>query len=270
MAQFSALQSRVQTEIIDASTAVTSLIPTWINAAIFWLQAKHNFQVQQAEAPFVTSSTPALGNSQTHIIGQIPADWKCKRGLPYYQLFIGEAVQMDWLVEREYVYRKWARADYNQVGPPSDLFIGEAENAAFPPTGGSPSNNMTGLNIETYPFPDGSSDWSDGNYRIFVPYYRYLPALVNSTDTSWFTLDGNQAEFVVRFSVYRGFLANEDEQRAMVHFKEAFGNWDGSRDVTLGGLARQVMDMDKGIVAQPARHLAMRRDVYAQRDQRRQ
>lgn len=270
MATFSALQSRVQTELIDLSSAVTSLVPTWINAAIFFLQAKHNFQVMQAENQQVTSSTPALGTSQTHILTQLPTDWKCKRGIPYFAEFIGDVQQMEWLPEREYVYRKWGIADYNQVGPPCDLFIGEAENAQFPPIP-NPSNNLVGLNIEVYPFPDGSSDWADGNYRINIPYYRYLPALVAGGDTNWFCIDGPQAEFVVRYAVWMGFMVNEDEQRAQVHRAMALGQqYDGSRDVTLGGMARQVIDMDKGIMAQPARYLTMRRDVFARRDQHRQ
>lgn len=271
MATFSAIQSRIQTELIDVSSAVTALVPTWVNAAIFWLQAQHNFQVMQAESQQVTSSTPALGVNQTHILCQLPTDWKCKRGIPYFEMFIGEAQQMEWLNEREFVYREWGWGDINQMGPPCKLFIGEAENAQWPPVPTNPSNNLVGLNIEVYPFPDGSSDWSDGNYRINIPYYRYLPALAAGTDTNWFCIDGPQAEFVVRYGVWMGFMANEDEQRAMIHQKQAIGaQYDGSHAQTLGGWARTVIDMDKGIVSMPMRHLAVRRDVYARRDQRRQ
>jgi hypothetical protein len=271
LATFSTLQQRVKDELIDAPTVVTTYVPTWINAALFWLQAQHNFQVMQSELQVTTSSTPALGSSQTHVLTQIPADWKCKRGIPYYAWFIGYVQQMEWFAEREYTYRQWNAADYNQVGPPCHLLIGEAENAQYPPVPSSPSNNLTGLNIEVFPFPDGSSDWSDGNYRIHIPYYRYLAALSAGGDTNWFTLDGPQAEFVVRYAVWQGFLILEDEQRASVHKTMAVGaQYDGSRMPSLGGWARMVVDMDKGIMSQPARQLGMRRDVYAPRDQRRQ
>lgn len=270
MATFSALQSRVLSELIDAPTVVTTLVPTWINAAIFWLQAQHNFQVQWAENQQVTSSTPALGTSQTHVLCQLPTDWKCQRGIPYFRFFIGNVQQMEWLKTREVLYRQWNAFDYNQVGPPCHLFVGEAENALVPPVPTNPSNNLVGLNIEVYPFPDGSSDWSDGNYRISIPYFRYLPALSAGTDANWFTLDGPQAEFVVRYAVYQGFMAMEDEQRANAHKAQALGaQYDGSRAVTLGGWARMVLDMDKMINNAPGRQLAMRGDVYAARDQRR-
>src|SRR5271155_4140872 len=178
MATFASMQARVLNWLIDTPSAVVAEVPTLITAGIAWLQAQHNFQVMQADALYVTPSTPALGTAQTHVIGQIPADWKCKRGEPYYVEYIGDMIRMHWQAEREYMYRKWNPADVSQVGAPKDLLIGEAENALYPPVGGSPSNSMTGLNIETFPFPDGSSDWSDGNYRVHIPYFRYLPALV--------------------------------------------------------------------------------------------
>lgn len=271
MATFSALQARVIAELIDVPSGVTTYAPTWVNAALFFLQAQHSFQVQEAEAQFVTASTPALGASQTHVFGYLPADWKAKRGMPYFTRYIGSTRLMTWQAERQMMYRTWNPSDVNQIGEPSDLLIGEPENTQVPPSGGSPANLMTGLTLECYPFPDGSSDWSDGNYRINVPYSRYLPALVAGGDQSWFTLDGPQAEFAVRYAVAQGFFFNEDEQRASLHLAMAVGKgYDGSRAVTLGGWARTVIDMDKGIKAQPARQLAMRRDVYARRDQWRQ
>jgi hypothetical protein len=271
MATFSSMQTRVLSWLIDTPSAVQTEVPTLLTASIAWLQAQHNFQVMQAEAQYVTSSTPALGTSQTHIIGQIPSDWKCKRGDPYYVMYIGNKRRMHWQPEREYMYRKWEPFDINQVGQPKDLLIGEPENAQYPPAGGSPSNSLTGLNIECFPFPDGSSDYSDGNYRINIPYYRYLPALAAPTDTNWFCLDGPQAEFCVSNAIWQGFMMNEDEQRASAHKVRALGSaYDGSHEQTLGGWARTVIDMDKGIMSMPARSLSVRRDVFGSKDQYRQ
>jgi len=271
MATFSAMQARVLNWLIDTPSAVQAEVPTLLTASIAWLQAQHNFQVMQAEQQYITSSTPALGTSQTHVIGQIPVDWKCKRGDPYYVMFIGSKRLMHWQPEREMMYRKWEPADISQVGAPCDLLIGEPENALVPPVGGSPSNSLTGLNIEAFPFPDGSSDWQDGNYRVRVPYYRYLPALSLSTDTNWFCLDGPQAEFCVSNAIWQGFMMLEDESRASSHRARAIGStYDGSHGQTLGGWARTVIDMDKGIMSMPARTLSVRRDVNASRDQYRQ
>lgn len=271
MATFQAMQTRVIANLIDAPNGVSTYAPTWINAGMFFLQTMHSFQLQEAEAQFVTSSTPALGAAQTHVFGYMPADWKAKRGMPYLTRYIGSTRMLTWQAERQMTYRAWNPSDVNQIGEPCDLLIGEPENAQVPPQGGSPSNSMTGLTLECYPFPDGSSDWSDGNYRLNIPYYRYLPALVAATDATWFTLDGPQAEFLVAYATSQGFLFNEDEARAAAWAGIALGkSFDGSRAPSLGGWARLVVDMDKGIKAQPARQLAMRRDVYAPRDQWRQ
>lgn len=271
MANFSAIQARVQANLIDIPSSLAQFTGTWVNAAISVLQTMHSFQVQEAEGQYVTTSTPALGANQTHVFGYIPADWKSKRGMPYYVRYIGSTRMLVWQAERQMMYRTWNPTDVNQIGEPCDLLIGEPENAQVPPTGGSPSNQLTGLTMEVYPFPDGSSDWSDGNYRINIPYYRYLPALVAATDSNWFTLDGIQAEYVSSYATWMGFMFNEDEQRAQAWKAMAVGvQFDGSNEATLGGFGRMVVNADKGIKSQPARQLAMRRDVYALRDQWRQ
>ena len=268
MATFSALQTRVQNWLIDTPTHVVNEIPVLITSSIAWLQAQHNFQVMQAQTQFVTSSTPALGASQTHVIGQIPTNWKCQRDVnPYYVLYIGSVRELTWQPNRTMCYRRWNAADVNQVGPPGDLLLGEATNSTIPDPD-NPDLNLTDLNIEVYPFPDGSSDWSDGNYRINVPYFGFLPQLSAGTDANWFTKDGPQAEFCVANAVWQGFMMMEDEARAQAHMRRALGaQYDGSHAASLGGWARSVIDMDKGILSMPGRSLAMRRDVYGPRDQ---
>lgn len=265
MATFSAMQSRVQSELIDVPSSLVALVPTWINAGILWVQAQHNFQVMQAETVYVT---PAVSQTNpTHILGQIPSDWKCKRENPYFVTFLGVPYRMGWQASRPDMYRKWEAADVNQIGMPADLLIGEPVNSTYPDPS-NPDNELADLNIEFYPYSDGSSDWSDGNYRIHLPYFRYLAPLVASGDQNWFTQDGPGAEFCVRYAVTQGFLFNEDESRAAVHAKACFGaRYDGSQAQTLGGWSRMLIDKDKGIMAMPARFLRMRRDAYASADQ---
>lgn len=267
MATFAQIQARVQAELIDIPSGLLPYIPTWINAGILWLQAQHNFQVMQGEAAYVTP--PASSSTPTHVLGTIPADWKAKRANPYYVTFLGTPYRMSWQADRSSMYRTWEVDDVNQIGQPSDLLISEASNVTWPdPANPQPDNLMAQLNIEYFPYSDGASDWSDGNYRVRIPYYRFLTELVAGTDQSWFTLDGPRAEFCVRYAVTQGFLFNEDESRAAVHAKACFGGaYDGSRAVTLGGWARTVIDMDKGIMVQPARFLRMRRDAYGPADQ---
>jgi hypothetical protein len=140
----------------------------------------------------------------------------------------------------------------------------------------SPDYAITARNIEVYPYPDFSSDWSDGNYRVNVPFWQYLPALSANGDSSWLTADGPQAEFLVAWATGMGFDMDWDDGegaggRAQGWYRRAAGpKFDGANAQTLGGWGRQVLNLDVGIVGNPAKALIPRRDMFGMRDQWRQ
>jgi hypothetical protein len=79
---------------------------------------------------------------------------------------------------------------------------------------------------DIYPIPDGNSDYVDGEYRIKVPYWRYLPALVADGATNWFT--ENAEEYLVNKATAEAFALDWDENRmaiweakADIRYKEA-------------------------------------------------
>lgn len=271
---FTTLQNRVNTRIIDLPSAVSAEVPTLINDAIHFICANHNFKVMESELTFTTGSTnvPSLaGNNAdgttaaSHTIGQISSDWKEIRGDAYYQSFVGWTKDLFWQPSRSYTYRRWAPQDPNQIGPPRDLLLGEAKNAVVPDPS-NPDIDMSNLNIEVYPFCDGNSDWSDGNYRIRVPYWRYLPDLSAGTDHNWFSDWGDA--FLIDYATMRGFELDWDEQRATFWRAEALGpNWDGFTYNTLGGTARNLINRDKSYRFAPGKTFVPRRDVNAPRDQ---
>lgn len=260
---YSTIQTRVQTRVIDLPTAVLNEVPTLINDAIHFLCAGHNFRVMQAEFDLVTTNS-----TTTHVIGQIPSDWKEPREKAYYLSHIGWTKQLEWQPNREYTYRRWAPLDPNQIGPPRDILLGEAESADFPDPG-NPDQDLSQLNIEIYPLSDNQSDWPDGQYRIKIPYWRYLLDLSAGTDHNWFSDWGDQ--FLIDYATYQAFLLDWDEARASVWKIETFGpSWDGVNYNTLGGSARRVINRDKSLGFAPGRVLVPRRDVNAPRDQWRQ
>jgi hypothetical protein len=254
---YGAIQTRVQTRLIDLPPAVLAEIPTLINDAVRFLTNSHNFKVQRAEADFTTVAS-------THVLGPVPADWKEPRENPYHVLNVGTTRELVWQPIRAYMYRKWPATDPNSIGPPRDLLLSEAESADFPTT---PSPDQTGMasNIEVFPLSDNTSDWPDGQYRIKVPYWRVLPDLVNTGDTNWFTDFADR--YLVDFATYQGFLLDWDEQRAGIWQQQAMGRFDGINYNTLGGWARSAINLDKSLLMAPGRTLTPRRDVMAQRDQ---
>jgi hypothetical protein len=62
------------------------------------------------------------------------------------------------------------------------------------------------------PLPNQNSLYTDGNYRIFIPYWKYLALLSASGDQNWFTV--NAEEWLTYQAASLAFLANEDEQAA--------------------------------------------------------
>jgi len=260
---FTTLQNRVNTRVIDLPSAVSAEVPTLINDAIHFLCAAHNFKVMEAEFQLITSSS-----TTSHILGVIPTDWKEQRNEPYYVSNVGWTKEMMWQPNRDLVYRRWAPFDPNQIGPPRDLLLGEASNTTVPPVP-QPDPDMGFLNIEVYPFSDGQSDYSGGQYRINIPYWRYLPDLSAGSDHNWFTDWCDR--FIVDHATADAFALDWDEQRSDYWMKKAVGpNWDGFTYNTLGGWARQAVNRDSSIKAAPIKTLVPRRDVLAPRDQWRQ
>lgn len=258
MATFTALTTRVTNNLIDTPAVVSGTVPTLLYAAQSFLMTRHNFLVMKAEKQYIT---PSQAVTQTHVIGQIPTDWKGQRGDPYWIWNQGTTTEIVWQPSRVYQYREWDPTDPYSVGPPQNLLLGEAENDTMPDPD-NPDPDAGALNIEVYPYPDGLSDWPDGNYRIRIPYWRYLPAIAGSA-SNYFTQDGIWAEFCVAFATWKGFMMDWDEVRAAFWMSEAVGRYDGNNDATMGGYAKQIINHDRGILGLPGRVLTPRRDVFA-------
>jgi len=215
----------------------------------------------EAETAYTTTSA-------IHTIGQIPSDWKEQRDNAYYLSNIGWTKEILWQPDRLYVNRRWSPNDPNQLGPPRDLLLGEPASADHPDPS-NPDVDRSNLNIEVYPFPDGQSDWGDGQYRIKVPYWRYLPDLSAGGDHNWFT--DNAARFIIDHATADAFGLDWDEQREASWRVKALGpRWDGFTYNTLGGWARSAINLDSSLGYAPGKSLTPRRDVLAPRDQWRQ
>lgn len=268
MSTFSAMQTRVNNRLIDVRTSILTEVPVLINASITALQDIHNFNVMKNEATFNTLPAPisAPGSLTPHIVGQIPVGWKEPRENPYYVLQLGDTRELDWAPagNRVYTYRAWAPFDPFSKGPPRMVLLSNPND--------DPSNPDllgTNLNIEVYPYSDSASDWTTapiGEYRVHIPYWGYLPILVNQNDTNWFT--ESATEFIVAEATSRGFAADWDEERSEYWLGKAYGKrFDFANMTTLGGYARQVVNKDRSQAFAPGRVLIPRRDVYGPRDQ---
>lgn len=179
------LRQAVLDALIDTPTIVQNAVPRLVNQAIKRIEQRFNFKIMEANqayltTKFVRSLTPTV----------LPADFKEYRGKPVYTGSLGTSREVPVAPHRDSVLRRWATDD---IGDPHSLIVDASA-------------------LEVWPLPDGVSEDPDGEYRINLPYWKYLPNLIADGDTNWFTLNADQ--FIINWAVAEGFALDWDENRA--------------------------------------------------------
>lgn len=192
---FLQLRTEVQTALIDTPPAIQSLTGSLVNRAIRTLQRKHNFKDMERTVTFTT----AVG---VRILGARPADWKTPRGKPYFVGDLDGFSELDWVSQLGQAYALFGTDPDLDVGPPAVL-----------------NEDTVNKQFLLFPYSDGLSTNSDGEYRIAVPYWGYTDDLTSDTDTNWFT--DNAEEYILFTAISQGFYLNEDEDRAGIWEKRA-------------------------------------------------
>lgn len=200
MPTFATLKTRVQARLIDVTPTITTEIGELVNTAVHNAQVLYNYKIMRAETALTTTEAdhrlPASSTS-------IPTDWKESRADPYLRM--GEAgidgtKRIDWAASEEEMVKLFSKDDPNDKGQPAFIYE-KFEDDIF----------------EVYPVPDGQSQWTDGEYRLVIPYWKFLAELSADGDENWFTT--NMAEYIKAEATARGFLLNWDEERASVYLK---------------------------------------------------
>lgn len=188
MATFLELKERVKRRLIDLPAAVLTEVPDLVNKGLRELQRRHNFQVMEAlQATTTLVSTRAM-------VGVVPTDFKELRDRPFTTDDTGYNRELVIAPSRNALIRNWEADD---EGAPTALLRSEG-----------------GTSWDVWPLPDGNSDYTNGEYRISIPYWKYLPKLVADGDTNWFTTEGEW--FIVALATAEGFWLDWDEERATV------------------------------------------------------
>ena len=224
MSTYSELQAKVLRRVIDAPQAVQAEVPSLVNAAIRKAQQRHNYMAMQSTVVYTTTA-----NSIT--LGAIPADFKQVRDYPFFQFVDGGRwVEMRMSPSARAPRRMWAE---DAVGSPRIATFGTLD------------ENATG-NFIVFPLPDGRSQFPDGEYRVAIPYYRYLPDLVAAGDFNWFTTNGD--EYIVDHATAEAFRINWDEKRANYWAEEAIKHYREMRTANaahiLGGMDLMIPFLD--------------------------
>lgn len=200
MGTYASIRSRIEGRVIDLPSFVTAEVPTLINSAIKILQDQHNFKVME------TLMSAQQTTEDTRVLTTLPAAWKEANGDPYYITDLGDTYFLSFAGTRQGVVAEYTNDD---EGSPRSLLISE-------PT------DTGAANIEVYPLPDGNSDYDNGEYRVYIPYYRYTAALSADADTNWFTV--NAEEYIVEKATALAFMLDWDYESAAVWHQSA-ENW---------------------------------------------
>lgn len=194
MGNFLDLQTEVATALIDTPARVLALVPSFVNRAIRSLQVDHNFRVQKA----ILTANTVVG---TRLLTTKPVSTNFKewRGRPYRVSNLGTQNRVNWAVANSEV-----TAGVNSLSTGFPRWVVEDDNPL--------STGNVGINV--WPLPDGHSDYVDGEYRVFLPYWKYLDDLAASGDTNWFTSNGH--EYIVHTASGYGFQYDWDEKRMSV------------------------------------------------------
>ena len=193
---YSTLQTRVLRRVIDAPAAVQAEVGSLINDAIRSLQRERHFKVMEATTGLLTTTVGA----RTLSTAAVPSNFKEYRGKPYYQSYLGQTYDMVVVQQRQAAHDLFGIDVDRDIGYP--ILLLDAE----------PSTVAGARNWEVFPYPDGNSDWSDGEYRVVVPYWKWLPVLSAGGDSNWFT--DNADDFIIYKATSAAFALDWDEARS--------------------------------------------------------
>lgn len=190
---FLELRTEVLANLIDTPAYIQAAAPTLVNRAIKDLQRKRNFYVMRTTVTFNTAF-------EQRTLADVPSNFKMFNGKPYYVEELGMTYPIAVASSKTAAEMAFGTDPTLDFGRPQVIAQGE------------PSDSGE-RKFEVYPFPDGNSDYADGEYRIRIPYFRFLPVLTTDAATNWFT--DNAEEWIVFRATARGFarLWGEDHAR---------------------------------------------------------
>jgi hypothetical protein len=208
------LQTRVQTRLIDLPTAVQAEVPQLVNEALYELQSRHNFKVMERELFTYTQVFNRTLQTGTPSTAQSPLfTWPQSSTIAPQ---VTPSTLKEWRGRAIYVlYSDGTPRFVNVTAQRTDIYSAYTEwDPSFPSVilDSIPSDNANDRTLEVYPLPDGLSDWPDGEYRLLLPYYGFLPALSANSDSNWLTTNPHGERFIIAAATAEGFALDWDTQ----------------------------------------------------------
>jgi hypothetical protein len=230
MATYQEIQTRVGQIIIDLPTTVTAQLPTLVNEAMRSIQRQHNFRVMKSTSQLFTTTY------QTAALGAVPSNFKSYRGRPVLINQDGSVQQLEVVGHQDEMTRDFGTTAGGEAD--ADLLMGRPRVITM----GDPSDVAGTMNFLVGPIPDDLSLYDDGDYRISVPYWKWMPALSASSDENWFTTYAD--DYLTFQAAAEGFFDDHDvengtywQQKAQQRLQEIIisdkQDWAIQRDILI-------------------------------------
>lgn len=197
MATYSQLQDRVAKNVIDLPEAVAEAIPHLVQQAHRKAQSQHNW------VKCMKATVQAVTVYQQRLLIPAPTDFKEWRDKPYAVDRLGGSWELGIADDERAIMTIYGDQD---SGRPFFLMLGD------PDIFGTYDMNV-------WPLPDGISDYPDGEYRLRIPYWRWLPQLAEAGDHDWIT--DNLPEYITYHATREAFGKDWDEERMVVYTQKA-------------------------------------------------
>lgn len=195
------VKTEVQSWLLDLPTGTVAKIDSWVNEAVRDACKRHNFRFMESES--VDQQTAV----STRVLVAKPATWKEARSCPYYVQQDGTVREIGWGPDKSEMNRSYA-----------DRIPQETNTAAI--DSGAPKYILeTDTQLLVYPLPDVLSGWTNGNYRVSLPYWAFPAVLSLDADVNFFTT--NHEYYLIWKACAFGFAWNRDNENAMMYDQKA-------------------------------------------------
>lgn len=191
MATLQNIIDSVQRRIIDLNASITAETTGLINDSLVKIQDLHNFKIMEEEIEYTTVQAQQLLNA-------LPSDWKESRGAPWIHEWDGGATPIQWGPSIGEMAKLFALDDATVTGQGKPQYV-----------------LWNNDQIEVYPYPDDKSNFAGGgDWRVVIPYWKFIPALSGGSSQNWFS--DNATNYLTYQTVAEGFYLNWDEERAQM------------------------------------------------------
>lgn len=200
MATFSALTARVKEIVNDNTQVVLDNAGNYVNKAIRKIQERNNYRIMRTTATLTTT----VSTRQISTLATSFSDIKEFRETPYILHGDGTTEYIAFAQARDQIIGAFDWTNSAEQGAPRALMWDDDDT------------------IKVFPYPDGNSLNGDGEYRIVVPYWKYLPDLTG-VETNWFSVNMSQA--IEYYGAALAFYDNFDEghgDRMMARFEREY------------------------------------------------